>query len=179
MAVGHTFLFCNNFLTMGLLSPHTGTLIWMLIAFLIVFFLLKKFAWKPLLNALKMREDSIANALQAAENAKKEITELHITNEKIIAEAKKEYDKIISEGSELKESILNKAKGQAASEATKLIEDARSSIKSEKEAALKEIKEHSVNLSITIAEKLLREKLVSNEEQKDLIDRLLRETRMN
>ena len=98
---------------MGLLSPHLGTVIWMLIAFLTVFFLLKKFAWKPLLNALKMREESIANALKAAENAKMEMEQLHADNEKIIAEAKMERDKIISEGRELKESLLNQAKEQA------------------------------------------------------------------
>ena len=164
---------------MGLLSPHLGTVIWMLIAFLTVFFLLKKFAWKPLLNALKMREESIANALKAAENAKMEMEQLHADNEKIIAEAKMERDKIISEGKELKESLLNQAKEQADQEANKIISDARSSIKSEKEAAINEIKEHAANLSISIAEKLLREKLVSDEEQKDLINKLLRDTRMN
>ena len=87
--------------------------------------------------------------------------------------------KIISEGRELKESLLNQAKEQAAQEANKIINDARSSIKSEKESAINEIKEHAANLSITIAEKLLREKLVSDEEQKDLINKLLRDTRMN
>ncbi len=164
---------------MELLSPHTGTLIWMLIAFLTVFFLLKKFAWKPLLNALKMREESIANALKAAENAKQEMEQLQADNEKIIAEAKMERDRIVTEGIGLKESIVNQAKEQAVNEANKIIKDARNSIKSEKEAALQEIKEHAANLSISIAEKLLREKLASDEEQKDLIDKLLRDTRMN
>jgi len=164
---------------MGLLLPHTGTIIWMLIAFLLAFFLLKKFAWKPLLGALKMRENTIAGALKAAEDAKNEMEKLYSNNERIIAEAKKERDKIISESKGLKETLLKQAKELAADEANKIIENARMSIKSEKDAALKEIKEHAAYLSISMAEKLLREKLVSDEEQKELINRLLRDTRMN
>jgi F-type H+-transporting ATPase subunit b len=164
---------------MGLLLPHTGTIIWMLIAFLLTFFLLKKFAWKPLLGALKMRENTIASALKAAEDAKNEMEKLQSDNKKIIAEAKRERDKIITESRDIKESILNQAKEQAANEANKIIEDARISIQSEKNSALKEIKEHAAYLSISMAEKLLREKLVSDEEQKELINKLLRDTRIN
>jgi F-type H+-transporting ATPase subunit b len=164
---------------MGLLTPHTGTVIWMFIAFLMVFLLLKKFAWRPLLNALKLREGTIADALRSAENAREEMQKLRVSNEKIIAEAKRERDKIILESKDLKESILNQAKEQASLEAKKIIENARTSIESEKESALKEIKDHAAYLSISIAEKLLREKLVSDEEQKELINKLLRDTRMN
>jgi F-type H+-transporting ATPase subunit b len=113
---------------MGLLTPHTGTVIWMLIGFLTVFFLLKKFAWKPVLNALKQRENTIENALKSAENAKKEMERLNADNERIIAEAKLERDRIIKEARELKETIVIDAKEQANSEAEKLIETARNNI---------------------------------------------------
>jgi F-type H+-transporting ATPase subunit b len=164
---------------MDLLIPHTGTIIWMLIAFSSVFFLLKKFAWKPVLGALKQREESIEKALRSAELAKLEMEKLHADNEKIIAEGKRERDKIIKEARELKDSILNDAKTQAALEADKLIESARSHIKSEKESAIKEIKEHAVTLSIYIAEKLLQEKLSDSKSQKELIDKLMRNIKTN
>jgi F-type H+-transporting ATPase subunit b len=164
---------------MGLLIPHTGTVIWMLIAFLTVFFLLKKFAWKPLLNALKMREDTIENALRSAEIAKRNMEKLQADNELIMAEARKERDKILVEARTLKDTIIIDAKNQAVTEADKIISDARETIRSEKESAINEIREHAAILSINMAEKLLKEKLASEEEQKELIDRLLRDTKMN
>ncbi len=164
---------------MGLLMPHTGTVIWMLIGFLAVFFLLKKFAWKPVLNALKHREESIENALRAADAAKQDMERLHIDNERIIAEAKQERDRIFKEARDLKETIVLDAKEQAISEAEKLIETARSNIKSEKNAAIKEIREYAVQLSVHIAEKLLQEKLAGDKEQKELIDKLLRDIKTN
>jgi len=162
---------------MGLLMPHTGTVIWMLIGFLTVFFLLKKFAWKPVLNALKQREDSIENALRAADAAKKDMERLNADNEKIIAAAKQERDRIIKEARELKETIVIDAKEHASSEAQKLIETARKNIKAEKETAIKQISDHVAQLSVLISEKLLQEKLSDTKEQKDLIDRLLREVK--
>jgi F-type H+-transporting ATPase subunit b len=164
---------------MELLSPHTGTIVWMLIAFLLVFFILKKFAWKPLLNALKMREESIANALQSAEIAKKEMETLKADNEKILTEARLERDKIIAEGKELKDNIISQAKEKASEEANKIFEDSRKAISAEKESAIKEIKEHIAELSVNIAEKLLREKLTSDKDHKRLIDRLLRDAHLN
>ncbi|MBN1949667.1 MAG: F0F1 ATP synthase subunit B [Bacteroidales bacterium] len=164
---------------MGLLQPHTGTVIWMLIAFLTVFFVLKKFAWKPLMNALKMREDTIENALRSAEITQKEMEKMQADNEKTMAEAKKQRDIILKEAKNLKEQIIIDAKEQAALEANKIISDAKANIKSEKDAAISEIKEHAASLSISIAEKLLKEKLASEEDQKELIDRLLRDTKMN
>jgi F-type H+-transporting ATPase subunit b len=164
---------------MELLTPHTGTVIWMLIAFSIVFFILKKFAWKPLLNALKLREETIETALKSAENARKEMEKINVSKEALILEAKHDRDKIIHEARELKDSIINDAKKQAESEADKIIEATKNSIKSEKETAIKEIKEHAASLSIFIAEKLLKEKLVHDDDQKELIDRLLRDIKTN
>jgi F-type H+-transporting ATPase subunit b len=164
---------------MGLLTPHTGTVIWMLISFITVFFLLKKFAWKPLLNALKIREDTIARALKSAEDAKKELDRLSGDKEALIADAKKERDKILHEARDLKDSLLNDAKKQALIEAEKIIDASKNSIKAEKENAIKEIREHAASLSIFIAEKLLKEKLVDEADQKELIDKLLRDIKTN
>jgi F-type H+-transporting ATPase subunit b len=164
---------------MGLLTPHTGTLIWMLISFLTVFLILKKFAWKPLLNALKLREDTISRALKSAEEAKKEMEKITGDKEALIADAKKERDKIIREARDLKDSILIEAKNQAGIEAEKIIDASKNSIKAEKENAIKEIREHAASLSIFIAEKLLKEKLVDESDQKELIDKLLRDIKTN
>lgn len=159
--------------------PHSGTVIWMLISFLAVFFLLKKFAWKPILNALKLREESIENALKSAEETKIEMSNLQARSEKILAEAKLERDKIIKEARELKDGIVNDAKVHASAEADKIIESVKNTIKTEKEAAVNEIKEQSATLAIYIAEKLLQEKLSGDANQKELIDRLLKDVKLN
>jgi F-type H+-transporting ATPase subunit b len=164
---------------MDLLIPHSGTVIWMLIAFLTVFFLLKKFAWKPILNALKLREETIENALKSAEETKLEMANLQTKSELILAEAKLERDKIIKEARNLKDGIVNEAKQQAAAEADKIIESVKNTIKVEKEAAINEIKEQSATLAIFIAEKLLQEKLSGDANQKELIDRLLKDVKLN
>lgn len=164
---------------MDLLLPHTGTIIWMLIAFGTVFYLLTKFAWKPVLGALKQREDSIERALKSAELARSEMEKLQANNEKIIAEGKLERDKILKEARDLKNTIIEDAKAQAVNEAEKIIGTAKNNIKAEKESALKEIKEHAASLSIHMAELLLHEKLASEKEQKELIDKLLRQVKTN
>lgn len=164
---------------MDLLLPHTGTIFWMLIAFTIVFIILKKFAWKPILNAIKAREDSISEALLSADKAKQEMQQLQANNEKIIAEAKLERDDIIKEARQLKESMIEDAKGKANEEADKMISKAREAIKSEKAAAIKEMKEEVAKLSVVIAEKILKEKLEADGEQKELIDKYLRDVKLN
>jgi F-type H+-transporting ATPase subunit b len=164
---------------MNLLLPHTGTVIWMLIAFLTTFFLLKKFAWKPVLKAIKQREESIEGALLSADETKKEMAKLKADNEKIISEAKGARDLIIKEARDLKDNIINNAKQQAVDEAGKIIEAAKASIRSEKESALKEIKEQVAILSVNIAEKLLQEKLTNDTAQKELIEKLMKNVKPN
>lgn len=164
---------------MDLLLPHTGTIFWMLIAFSAVFFILKKFAWKPILNAIKAREDSITEALLSADKAKEEMQKLQADNEKIIAHAKSERDNIIKEAREIKESMIEDAKERATIEADKVIGKAREAIKSEKASAIKDIKEEVAKLSVVIAEKILREKLEVDTEQKELIDKYLRDVKLN
>ncbi|MBN2350869.1 MAG: F0F1 ATP synthase subunit B [Bacteroidales bacterium] len=164
---------------MDLLVPHTGTIIWMTIAFSISFFILAKFAWKPILGFLKSRENSIKNALRSAEEAKEEMSKLKADNEQIIAEAKKERDLIIKEARDLKDSIINEAKNKATEEATRILEAAKENIKSEKLMAFNEIKTQVALVSVKIAEKLLQEKLSEGSEQKELIEKLLRQVKLN
>ncbi len=162
---------------MGLLTPDTGTIIWTLIGFLITFLILRKFAWKPILKALKERDNSIANALKAAEKAKQEISRLEADNERIMAEARLERDKIIKEAREIKESLINDAKDQAKIESKKMIEEARQSINNEKTAAINELKKQVADFSVDIAEKILSHELSDPQKQKDLVDRNLNDIR--
>lgn len=162
---------------MGLLSPDTGTIIWTFIGFLVVFLVLKKFAWKPILHAIKERDDSIANALKAAEKAKKEVSRLEASNEKILTEARLEREKILREARELKESIINDARNQAKSESKKIMEEARESIENEKNAAINDLKKQVAELSVSIAEKVLTRELSDEEKHKELIDRTLHDIR--
>lgn len=164
---------------MDLLLPHTGTIFWMLIAFSVVFFLLKKFAWKPILSALKQREDSIEEALKSAELARAEMENLQADNAKVIEEAKRERDQILKEARNLKEEIIEEAKSKASQEAEKIIQNATDAIKNEKAAAVKEVKEQIATFSVSIAEKILQERLASDNEQKELIDKYLRNIKMN
>lgn len=164
---------------MDFLIPHTGTIFWMLLSFLVVFYVLKKFAWKPILNALKQREESIKEALRSAENAKAEMQKLQTDNEAIIAEGKAERDNIIKDARELKDEILAGAKTQAEEESKKMIEDARQNIRNEKALAIKELKDQVASLSVLIAEKLLQEKLSGSEEQKELIDKMMKDIKVN
>ncbi len=164
---------------MGLITPDPGLLFWMIVSFLIVFFILKKYAWKPIINALKNREKSIENALRQADKVKLEMEKLQADNQKLLAEARVERDKLLKEARLMKDKIIEEAKGQAQDEAKKLVESARTSIQNEKKAAIKEIKDMVAVLSIQIAEKLIKDKLSSNTNQSDYIDKLLNEIKLN
>ena len=125
---------------MGLFTPNPGTIFWMVIIFGIVLFILKKFAWKPILTALKDREESIASALNSAEQARKDVEGLKADNNKVIAEARKEKNIILKEAREIKDKIVAEAKEKAILEGQKSIEQARQQIQAEKTAAISEIK---------------------------------------
>ncbi len=164
---------------MDLLSPHSGTIIWTTLAFLFVFFILKKYAWKPILNALKNREESIEEALMSAEKARDEMKKLQADNEKIIAEAKLERDKLIKEARNLKDEIIEEARKKATEESDKILAKAKENIKSEKAAAMKEIKEQIADFSVMVAEKIIQEKLEVTSERKELIDKYLHNIKVN
>jgi F-type H+-transporting ATPase subunit b len=164
---------------MELVTPGIGLMFWMVIAFSIVVLVLKKFAWKPILGALRDREDSIDEALRAADKARKEMSKLQADNEKIMAKAKSERDAILKEARDIKETILTEAKEQAVDEAKKLIESAKETIRSERAAAINEIKEQVAVLAVDIAGKILQEKLSHSPEQNEYIEHLLRDIRLN
>ena len=159
--------------------PDTGLAIWMLITFLIVLFLLTKFAWKPILKMIREREDSIDNALKSAEKAKEEMANLKAENEHILAQARAERDTMLKEARTMKESMIAEAKTKAKEEADKLVAAARETIRNEKMAAVTELKSQVAALSIEIAEKILRHELSDEQKQKQLIGDLLKEVKLN
>ena len=163
---------------MGFVTPDYGTLFWMVIIFGIVLFILKKFAWKPILKALKDRESSIANALSTADKAREEVQGLKADHEKIIAEARKEKDVILKEAKEVKDKLLAEAKGQAAKEGQKIVETARLQIEAEKEAAISEIKQQVAELSVLIAEKVIQKELKDKKTQEGMIEGLLKDLKL-
>ncbi|MCD6202300.1 MAG: F0F1 ATP synthase subunit B [Bacteroidales bacterium] len=164
---------------MELVTPDVGLLFWMLVSFTLLLIILKKFAWKPILNSLREREESISEALSTAEKARAEMEKLKTDNEAIIREARIEKEKILKEAREIKIQIVDKAKQEASQEANKIIEVARLNIRQEKATALDEIKKQVAELSVDIAEKILREKLSADTEQKKLIEKYLEDIRLN
>lgn len=164
---------------MELVTPGIGLVFWMLLSFSIVFIILKKFAWKPILKMIKEREESIDNALKMAEKAKDEMAKLQSDNEKILSEARKERDGLIREAREIKEKIISDAKKQALTEADKMIENAKAAINSEKSAALSEIKKQITVLSVDIAEKILKKELSSEQKQKEYLGNLVKDINLN
>lgn len=164
---------------MELVMPDTGLLIWMMITFLIVLILLRKFAWKPILKMIKDREDSIDGALKSAENAKLEMQNLKSDNEKILAQARNERDQMMKDARDMKDQIVGEAKGKAKEEADKILTSAREAIQNEKMAAITELKNQVALLSVEIAEKILKRELSDENKQKDLIGDLLKDTKLN
>lgn len=164
---------------MGLVTPNPGTIFWMLIIFGIALFILRKFAWKPILNALKDREQSIASALNAAEEAKREVASLKADNEKIIIEAKQEKNIILKEAREMKDKIVAEAREKAVAEGAKSIELAKQQIQAEKEAAIDDLKKQVAELSVLIAEKVIRNELSNKAEQEKMVNGLVDEIKLN
>src|ERR1044071_2233042 len=152
----HQFLLGNKNFFMELLTPDLGLFFWNLLAFLIVFFLLRKFAWKPILGSLKSREEGIADALATAEKVKAEMAQLKNENEALLAKAREERALMLREARETKDRIVNEAKEQAKLEANKIINEAQESITAQKNAALTEVKNQMGKLVIEVSEKVLR-----------------------
>ncbi len=163
----------------AIVSPAYGLVFWMLLSFSIIFFILKKFAWKPVLNMIKERENSIEKALQAADKAREEMQDLQAANEKILAEARSERDNLLKEARDAKEAIISEAKTKAKSEADRLLSQARETINTEKLAAVTELKNQVATLSIDIAEKILKEHLSADDKQKVLMSNLMKEVNLN
>ncbi len=164
---------------MRLVTPDIGTIFWMLLMFIIVMLILKKFAWKPILNVLRNREQYIEESLRSADRAKKEMEKLQADNEKIMAEARKERYKMLKETKKTGEMILNEAKNKASEESKKIIQSARVQIENEKDAAIADIRIQVAELSVDIAEKILQEKLKDDKAQQELMEKLLKDVKMN
>ena len=163
---------------MNFTSPES-LVFWTTLIFVVFFLLMRKFAWKPILGAVKGREDSINNALLAAENAKKEMQNLKSDNEKLLAEARAERDLMIKEAREIKEKMIADAKSEAQAQGEKMIESAKASIESEKNAAMAELKNQVSSLSLEIAETLLKEELSNKEAQTKLVEKMLGDAKLN
>ena len=165
---------------MGLLENFSsGLFIIQSIIFIILLFVLAKFAWRPILNAVNEREVSIQDALNQAQLARDEMKNLKAENEHIIREAKAERDSILREAREIKDRIVAEAKDAAKNEGDKMIEQARQSIQAEKTAAMADIKTQIGALSVNIAENILKEKLDNSEAQNTLVQNYLNNTNLN
>jgi F-type H+-transporting ATPase subunit b len=164
---------------MNLVTPQIGLIFWTAVTFLILLVLLKKFAWGPIVNALKEREENIDSALKAAENAKKELQDLQSNNEELLAQARAERDEILKLARQSRDSIVNEAKERAEKESGILLANAVKNIEIEKQKAITELRNQVGILSLEIAEKLVKERLSDDTKQKELVDKLIGEVNFN
>ena len=164
---------------MDLLTPDLGLFLWNLLAFLILFVVLKKTAWKPILKSLNEREKSISDSLATAEKVKAEMTQLKNENEALLAKAREERALLLKEARDTKDKIVNEAKDQAKVEAGKIITDAQAAIESQKMAAITDVKNQVGILVVEVAEKILRRELSNKAEQENYIRQLSNEVKLN
>lgn len=164
---------------MGLITPGLGLIFWTTLAFLVVLFLLKKMAWKPILEAIKKREQTIDEALKAAEKARMDMAALKNSNEQLLKQAREERDGILKEARDHKEAIISDAKSKAQAEVNRMLENARETIKNEKLAAIAELKNQVATLSIDIAEKILKTELSAENKQNTVVNNLVNEINLN
>jgi F-type H+-transporting ATPase subunit b len=164
---------------MDIITPGIGLIFWTVFIFVILLVILRMFAWKPILNAVRTREESIRAALLSADRAKEEMKVLQADNEKILLEARLERDSLIKEAREVKDKIIEEARSKAGEEAKSLMDMARMNIQNEKNSAIDEIKEQVAKLSVEIAEKILKQTLSNEKNQKELIDKLLKDIKLN
>ena len=153
----------------------SGLFFWQTVIFIFLILLLKKFAWKPILDAVNEREEGIKNALLSAEKAKEEMASLQSDNEETLKKARSERDSLLKEAREIKQQLIDEAKSEAKSEAKKIISQAQETIQNEKNAAIVDLKNQVAGLSIDIAEKVLKEKLSDDKTQMKLVKDLVKE----
>jgi len=159
----------------NILAPDIGLMFWTLLIFLILLFLLRKFAWKPIVTALKEREESIEKALNEARTAREEIENLKLENDKILTQAKLERDAMLRQAKEFGDSIINQAKENAQKEGKLILAETRELVKREKEQAMQELKNEIGDLVIKTASKVIRQELTSNDQQKKIIEESLKD----
>lgn len=164
---------------MELVTPHLGLIFWMTISFGLVLFILKKFAWKPIMTMLNEREEKIENALRAADKAHEEMADLKFSNEQLLKEAKNERDLMLRDARKISENVINEAREKAGEEARRIVDMAKESIHFEKMAAITELKNQLAVMSIEIAEKILREELSDDAKHQDFMNKLIDEVNFN
>ena len=156
-----------------------GLFIWQIVIFVGLILLLKKFAWKPILDAVNEREEGIKNALESAENAKKEMQDLQADNQRILQEARLERDSMLKEAREMKEKIVADAKNEAQAQGQKMIEQAKDTLSLHDALPIYELKLQVSTLSLSIAEKVLKDELSNKEAQTKLVEKMLGDVKLN
>ena len=164
---------------MDLVTPDVGLIFWTTLSFLILLFILGKFAWKPILNSVNERETSILNALEEADNARKEMENLTADNERILKEARAERETMIKEARDIKTKMISDAKEEAKTTADAMIVQAQQAIENEKKSAMADLKSQVASLSIEIAEKVVKEELSNNDKQLKLVEDMLGDATLN
>jgi F-type H+-transporting ATPase subunit b len=164
---------------MELVKPGLGLIFWMTITFSLVLFVLSKFAWKPILNSIREREDSINNALNAADEARKQMDALKSDNEKLLQQARIERDAMLKEAKEMKDEIISQAKKSADDESRRILTAANESIESAKIKALNELKTQVAVLSVDLAEKVLSKKMEDRSAQEAFVNENLKSITLN
>lgn len=156
-----------------------GLFFWQSFVFIALILLLRKFAWKPILNAVNEREESIEGALKAAEKAREEMKALQADNDAILREAREERERILKEARDMKNKLVSEAKEAAASEAEKAMESAKAAIAAERTAAIADLKNQAAALSIDIAEKVLGSELSTENKQSEMINKIVEDVKFN
>lgn len=167
------------FLNSALLSPNPGLVLWMIIVFSALLFLLRKFAWKPIMEGLKEREGEIEGALRMAEETRAEMAKLKSDNDRLISEARREREEIIKEAKDAANRLISEAKEDAQVQSARILEDARASISHEREVMVAAVKKDVAGLSLEIAEKVLRKELSDKLAQQSYIDTLVADAKLN
>ena len=164
---------------MELVNPGIGLVVWMTLAFAAILYILGKYAWKPIMTALKERESSIHDALNSAEKAKEEMQKMKFSNEALLQEAKNERDAILATARKIKETIIEESKQKASEEANRIIVSAKESIQNEKMAAMTDLKNQLAELSLEVAKKILKKELSDPEKQEAFSKELMKEVKFN
>lgn len=163
---------------MDLVTPDIGLLVWTTISFAILYLILKKFAWRPILDAVSEREQSIKDALDAANKAKEEVENLKADNEKILNEARAEKEAMLKEAREIKSKLITKAEEEAKDKSKKMVDAAKTAIENEKNSAMSELRKTVVELSVGIAEKVISKELDDKNKQLKIIEDILEDSKL-
>jgi F-type H+-transporting ATPase subunit b len=164
---------------MDLLNPSIGLVVWMTISFLVLLFVLRKFAWKPILTALHERESGIEKALQSDKEAELRMAQLTADNEALLMEARKERDQLLKEARAAKDAIVQEAKEQAKEQAAQLLAQARETIKNEQARVVTDLRNQVAQFSVEIAERILKEKLEEGGQHHKVVEQALNEMSLN